>query len=301
MLKRIVASFALFILSVLWLSSSHAASDSKTYERIVSLAPSVTEILFAVGAGDRVVGVTTYCDVPDEAKLKPKVGGYTEHNLEAIVSQRPDLVILTPNRGSKFTYEKLKQLGLETVSVPFYSLNDLINAFEFIGEKTGQVNEANAIKNQLLEVVNQIREQSSAHPHRKVAFVSWRTPLVAPGKGTLENDIIELAGGSGITAGRSLHYPKLSIEAFFAQDPDLIIDAASHGQDIRFAVQKEAVKKFWSQYPELRAVKSNQVYLFKENVYSVPGPRTVRFVKAMKAILDPATPPENEYYERIQF
>ncbi|MBI4368151.1 MAG: cobalamin-binding protein [Candidatus Omnitrophica bacterium] len=301
MLRRIVASFSLLILSVLWFSSSHAASDGTSYERIVSLAPSVTEILFALGAGDRVVGVTTYCDYPDEAKTKPKVGGYTEHNLEAIVSQRPDLVILTPNRGSKFTYEKLKQLGLEMMVVPFYSLDDLINSFELIGEKTGNVEPAKAIKYQLLEVVNRIREKSLGRPHQKVAFVSWRTPLVVPGRGTLENDVIGLAGGSGITSGRSLHYPKLSVEAFFAQDPDLIIDAASHGRDISLTEQKELVKKFWSQYPELRAVKSNQVYLFKENVYSVPGPRTVRLVRAMDAILDPETSPENEYYERIQF
>ncbi len=286
----IFAAIFLFNPSFLW---------AKSYERIVSLAPSITEILFAIGAGNRVVGVTTFCDYPEQAKSKPKVGGFTDQNIEAIVFQKPDLVIITPNSGTKFTYEKLKQIGIETLVVPFYSLKDLIQSFELIGQKTGNVLEAKKIETQLSEIINQVRAQSISRPPKKVAFISWHTPLILAARGTLEGDIVELSGGTNIAQDSPLHYPKFNIEALFARDPDLIIDTSRMGKKMSLEKQKEWAKKFWSQYSELRAVKTGQVYIFKGDVYCAPGPRTVRFIQAVNAILDPNTKPNNEFYERI--
>ena len=271
----------------------------KSYARIVSLAPSVTEILFAIGADEKVVGVTTYCEFPPEAKLKPKVGGFTEHNLEAIAVQRPDLVMMVPNRGTKFTYEKLKQLGIELVNVPLYSLNDLVKSYELIGEKVGERERAHELQTQLLEAIDRVRAESAARPRKRVVFVNWHTPLIVPAPGTLEGDIIQLVGGENIVKDASQHYPKLGIEFLFASDPDLIIDTSSHGEEVDRETFKEVVRGFWSKYRELRAVKSSEIYVFRRDVYSVPGPRTVRFIEAMNALFDPATEPENEYYERV--
>ena len=295
-MKRSLISFCL-ILSVF---SFIPSGFTKSYERIVSLSPSTTEILFAIGAGDRVVGVTTYCDYPEEAKTRPKVGGFTDHSLEAIVLQKPDLVVITPNRGTKFTYGKLKQIEIESLVIPFYSLNDLVHSFDLIGEKTGTLEKAKKIQAELLEVIDRVRSRSAHRPKRKVAFVSWHTPLILPAKGTLEGDIIELAGGDNMAKDSPLHYPKFGIEAFFDRDPDLIIDASRMGKEMSLKEQKAMVKEFWGQYPELRAVKSGEVYIFKENVYSAPGPRTYRFIEAMAALLDPETKPVNEFYERVQ-
>ena len=293
-LTRIISSSAVVFLICI------PGGFAKSYERIVSLAPSVTEILFAIGADNRLVGVTTYCDFPAEAKQKPKVGGFTEHSLEAIAAQRPDLVMMVPNRGTKFTYEKLKQLGIETSVVPLYSLNDLVRSYDVIGEKVGNAEQARKLQTQLVETIDQARKESAARQPRRVAFVNWHTPLIVPAPGTLEGDVIELVGGENIVKNGSQHYPKLGVEFLFASDPDLIIDTSSHGEDVDREVFKKVVREFWSKYKELRAVKSGDIYVFRRDVYSVPGPRTVRFIEAMNALFDPATKPENEYYERVR-
>ena len=286
-------------ISIFFLSSPSAFS--KSYERIISLAPSITEILFAIGAGDRVVGVTTHCDYPEEAKLKPKVGGFLEQNIEAIVAQKPDLVMIAPNRGTKFTNEKLKQLGIETLIVPFYSLDDLVKSFELIGEKVGNWDRAKVLQAEVIQAINEVRARSVNRLRRKAVFITWQTPLIIPAGGTLEGDVMELSGGDNIAKDSPLHYPKFSIEAIFERDPDLIIDASSHGRQMSLEERKEMVRKFWSQYSSLRAVRSGEVYVFKTDVYSVPSPRTVRFIKAMGALFDPETKPENEFYERVKF
>ena len=298
-MKRWRIRFGLILISLFL--STVTVGFAKSYERIVSLAPSITEILFTIGAGDRIVGVTTYCDYPEEAKTKPKVGGFTDQNIEAIVLQKPDLVILTPNRGTKFTYEKLKQINIETLVVPFYSLDDLLKSFELISQKAGNILEAKKIQAQLLETINQVRNQSVSRPKKKVAFVSWHTPLILAAGGTLEGNVVELTGGMNIAQDSPLHYPKFNIEALFTRDPDLIIDTSRMGRKMDFESQKEMVKKFWGQYSELHAVKTGHVYMFKGNVYCAPGPRTVRMIQAVNAILDPSTKPQNEFYERIQF
>ncbi len=273
---------------------------AKSYERIVSLSPSITEILFALGAGNQVVGVTTYCEYPPEAKAKPKVGGFTNQNLEAIIHQKPDLVILNPNSGTKFTYERLKQIGIEALVVPLYSWNDLLETIKQIGEAVGHPKETEELRNQFLKISKQIRIRSVNRPRKKVVLVNWHSPIIAAAGGTIEGNLIKLAGGENIIASGPLHYIQLSAEALFAQDPDLIIDASRMGKKTSFEQQREMVKKFWHQYSELRAVKSGEVYVFKDDVYSVPGPRTIQLMKAIDAILDPTTNAKNEFYERIK-
>lgn len=273
---------------------------AKSYKRIVSLTPSVTEILFKIGAGDQIVGVTTYCIHPEEAKSKPKVGGFTEHNIESIVEQKPDLVIMNPNRGTKFTYEKLNQIGIETLVVPLERLEDIVRSFQLLGDKTGHVAEAENVRREMTAAIEKVRAHGTGRPRKKVAFVTWRSPLMVPGRDTFENDVIELAGGENIAKDSSLSYPKLGMEAFLASDPDLIVEASNFADAVPFGKQKENVRRFWRQYPNLRAVKAQEVYVLKGDPYSVPGPRTVEFMEVMDAILDPGSKHENPFYERIQ-
>lgn len=289
----------LFILTAAFFVAP-ASGFSKTYQRIISLAPAVTEILFKIGAGDQIVGVTTYCIYPEEAKTKPKVGGFTEQSIEAIVAQKPDLVVLTPNRGTKFTYEKLNQIGIESLVLPLERLDDIVRSFQTVGEKTGHVSEALNARRQLVEAIEKVRAHSAGRPKRKVAFVTWRSPLMVPGRDTFENDVIELAGGENIANDSSLNYPKLGIESFLARDPDLIVEASNFADAVPFEAQKETVRQFWRQYPDLRAVKTGQIYVLKGDPYSVPGPRTAQFLEVMDAILNPQPEPTGQFYERIQ-
>ncbi len=296
MKKRI--GFFLPVLFAVFLTAPSFGS-AKSYKRIVSLAPSVTEILFKIGAGDKIVGVTTFCIYPEEAKSKPKVGGFTEQSIEAIVAQRPDLVIMNPNRGTKFTYEKLNQIGIETLVLPLARLGDIVESFQAVGEKTGHISEAQKARDELVAAIEKVRAHGAGRPKRKVALISWRSPLMLPGPDTFENDVIELAGGDNIAKDSPLSYPKFGMEAFLARDPDVIVEASNYAGKIPFEAQKEMVRQFWHQYPGLRAVKNGQIYVLKRDPYSVPGPRTVQFLEVMDAILDPQSKPDSPFYERI--
>jgi iron complex transport system substrate-binding protein len=301
MFKNFKLKFFCFFAAIVFSAAAAATANAKTFERIVSLAPSVTEVLFAIGAGERVVAVTNYCVFPEKAKSLPKVGAFTDHNMEAILLEKPDLVVLTHNRGSKFTYEKLKDAGIETLAVSFYSLPDLIDSFRMIGEKTGNLPQAEKWKSDFEAIVKDVRARHKNQPKRKVAFVTWHFPLIVPGRGTYENDILELAGTRNIAADSDVRYPQLGIEAFLSRDPEMIIDASRHSTKMSFATYCEEVKKFWAQYPHLRAVKSGEVYVFKEDIYSVPGPRTIQLIRAIDQIMGREALKAGDLYERIQF
>jgi iron complex transport system substrate-binding protein len=270
------------------------------YKRIVSLAPSATEILFAMKTGDQIVGVTNFCDYPEEAQTKPKVGGFTDHNLEAIILREPDLVVMTPNSGSKLTYERLQQIGIESLVVPVYGIRDLRKAYQTIGEKIEKVSEATQLVRTLDETIQKIQKNASTRPQRTVAFVTWRTPLVIPGKGTLESDILNLAGGQSIGDKNEARYPQLSIEFLLEENPDIIIDANMYELGADFNGVMATARSFWQQYSNLKAVKSGELYLLKGDAYSVPGPRTIDFMNTVDQIFDSKSPRENASYERIK-
>lgn len=288
--------YALF--SVLLFSAGLSAEDHPS--RIVSLAPSVTEMLFAMGLGEKIVGVTTYCIYPEEAREKPKVGGFTDHSVEAIIQQNPDLVIMSPNRGTKFTHEELKQMGVHMLVVPLYGLDDLVNGFDLIGAKTGHEEIAGEIRAEFEDTIEKVKTDAAGRPPRTVAFVNWQTPLMIAGHGTLEGDIVELAGGKNIAEVSANRYPKWSIEAFFGADPDIIIDASSHGRWDDMNDRRNNSEKFWKQYSSLRAVREGRIYLFKKNVYSVPGPRTLLLIRGVNEIMASGDKTEGEYFERVQ-
>ncbi len=247
------------------------------------------------------VGVTTYCEFPEAAKAKPKIGGFTDHNLEAIVALKPDLVIVTHNRGAKFTYEKLKGLQIPTQVVSFYGLDELVRSIGEIGESAGRKQESAKIQADFSHLIQEVRDRAEKRKPKKIIFISWTSPLMAAGPRTLETDVIELVGGENIVSDANVRYPRINMETLFERQPDMIIDASSYDAHADFAKRKAAVVSFWRQYPTLAAVKSGNVYVLKENVYTVPGPRTIKLIQAMDRVMSGDKESANEFYERIQF
>jgi len=297
-LKRYGAVFFTLFWLTLILFLPQAQADP--YQRIVSLAPSVTEILFAVGAGDQVVGVTKYCDRPEEAKSLPKVGGFTDHSLEAIVALKPDLVVMTPNRGTKFTHENLNQIGIESLVLPLYSLEDLDQTLKTAGEKTGNEEGAAKIRQQLNQMKESIREDKEAVSNLRVAFVSWRSPFLLAGNLSLEGSMLEWIGVENIANDSKVRYPRWDIEVLFEKDPDVIIDAESHLRGETLEIRKEQTREFWKRYSGLRAVKEGRVYLVLNTSLPVPGPRSVEFMKLLHKIIHTLPETDSDEYARVQ-
>ncbi len=302
MLKKtkILALTSCMVLFYFYPGTAFGSVSEKPAARIISLSPSTTEILFALGAGEKVAGVTTYCENPSEAKLKPKVGGFTNHNLEAIAALQPDLVVLTPNGGSRATYKRLKELRVPVYSLPFYSFKDLFSAFETLGRLSGSSARADVLIRELRQTADQI-QKAPASP-LKAAYVTWRSPLILAGKGTMEDEMVRLAGAVNAASASRVRYPRWSEEAFWDHDPDVILDASAFERETGDAQkEKQEALAFWSKFSSLKAVREGRVYLLSREALPVPGPRTVSQIRVIAEILSGTPAEKTEGYERLVF
>lgn len=275
----------------------HAApqrASSTTPLRIVSTAPSITELLYALGLGDRVVGVTNYCHYPPEAKLKPKIGDYTSPNLEAIAALKPDLVILQTNPVR--LAEHLQALKLKTLEINQDDVPAMYNSFKQVGAATG----ADAAAAKLIESVRarlgQIQKQASSLPRTRVMFVIGRTPnrldgLVVVGRASYLNEVMETAGGENVFRDAPAPYPSVSLEEVLARNPQVIVDLGDHADpETVTAADQLHIVELWGRAPTLAAVKQHHVFAVTSDIFVVPGPRIVNAAEAFLGMLHPGLP-----------
>ncbi len=254
-------------------------------QRIVSLAPSNTEILFALGLGQKVVGVTDYCDYPDEAKAKPKVGGFSTVDIEKVVSLRPDLVLAT-QMHAKTTIPALENLGFTVVALNPGSLNDVLDNIELVGEITGQDREASDLVNRLSSRINEITDKTqklTTDQKPKVFYVTWHDPLWTAGTGTLANDVIVQAGGQNI-ASDITDDKIIDLETVINRDPEIIIVSVGmgSGQDLPWQYIKTE-----SRLKDTRALLNGRVYKVDGDLIDRPGPRSVDALEQVARFIHP--------------
>ncbi|MBI4458620.1 MAG: ABC transporter substrate-binding protein [Acidobacteria bacterium] len=233
--------------------------------RIISVSPSVTEILYGVGAFDRLVAVSAYCTYPPAVKNLPRVGGWQNSNLERIAAFHPDLVILT-DAQSPFLEDKLQQLGLRSLIVPTRSLNDVFVAIETIGRATGREAQAMELARLTRAALDAVRNQTKKLPQRSVLFVVDRTPgtlrdMYVATQGSFLVELIGIGGGESVAAPTRNGYGKISKEAVLTLNPEVIIDMV-HGSKGRLGEHPELV---WHDLPELRAVRDRRVYPVRDD------------------------------------
>lgn len=245
--------------------------------RIVSTAPSITEILFALGLGSRVAGVTQYCRYPAEAQSKPKIGTFLEPDLERILSLRPDLVLVISNPVQ--VAERLRQLGVRAENVKQDSIADIFESIALIGRLTGTEQRATRLAMDIRAKLDAAKRQASGQRRRSVLFLVGRSPgtlqgMVGAGPGTFVDELLSLAGGDNLLKGSPIAYPKVSLEQVLAGDPEVILDmgdfAHAEGKPLEPA---QRVLALWSKYPQLRAVRSGGVRQVGEEIFIRPGPR----------------------------
>ncbi|HEY0078277.1 MAG TPA: helical backbone metal receptor [Pyrinomonadaceae bacterium] len=316
-MKRILfeRQFAAFVFVALLLLSSacggggrapqlagEQASKNETSapQRIISLSPNTTEILYGVGAFARVVAVSDYCDYPPEAKNLPRIGGWQNINLERVASFKPDLIIFA-GAQAPFVQDRLEALGIRTLSVPSRSLEDVFTSIDAIGRATGNVREAQALAERTRAQIEEVRSRVRDLPKRRVLCVVDRVPgtlrdLYSASHGTFFVQLIEAAGGESIAPPAEGGWGKITKEAVVALNPEIIIDMAQQSsQGSKLGEDPQAV---WRELSTVSAVREGRVYSLKETSVLHPsqfvGDTARRFAELIhpEAFKDNAPPPQ---------
>lgn len=261
--------------------------------RIVSLSPNITEILFAVGLGDRVVGVTRFCDFPPEAARLPRVGGYFDTNVEAVVSLEPDLVVMLPVHGE--IGEVLDRVGIERLTVGNETIEEILSSITSIGERCGAADSAAALRASIERGIDRIRSLTADGPRPSVLFVVSRTYTASPvdvcaaARGTFYDELIEAAGGRNVLESRAPAYPGLSMEGMLHLDPESIVEIVPSVDDRR--LDRGLIEDGWKSAPELRAVREGRVTIIAGDYAAIPGPRLLLLLEEIAAALHPGLYP----------
>jgi len=249
--------------------------------RIVSLVPSVTEILFALGAEDRLVGVTDFCDYPPAARQKPSVGGMVSPNLEVLVSRKPDLVVATTEGTREETVAQLGRLRIPTYLVVAHRVTDVTALVSHLGELTGRRAAADALRARIEQRVDAVRRAVAPYRRPRVLYVLWPEPLIVPGRDALVTELIRLAGGESISAGDGDSYPRYSLEAAVAKAPEVIL-LANHGANTG-PIDRER----WQRLSELPAIRAGRLHQVEGNLLHRYGPRVVDGLEQLARVIHP--------------
>ncbi|HLB13232.1 MAG TPA: cobalamin-binding protein [Dehalococcoidia bacterium] len=237
-------------------------------QRIVSLAPSNTEILFALGLGDKVVGVTTYCDYPEEAKAKPKIGSLISVDYETLLASAPDLILATTTQAKRIVPE-LEAKGLAVVVIDPTNLEDVLAKIRLVGRLTGRADEAQALVEKMDARVRETQAKLATAKTSPRVFWEVTRELISPGPSSFIGDMIVRAGGTNIVADTSIKWPRLSQEVIIASDPEVII-VGDHAEQVTPA--EIAARPGWQ---TISAVKAGRMVPVDPNVVNRAGPRIV--------------------------
>jgi iron complex transport system substrate-binding protein len=255
-------------------------------KRVVSLAPKNTELMYAIGAGEQLVGVTTYCNYPKPSSKLPKVGGFSPSSvsLETLLDLQPD-VVLSAGNLQRGLIEQLEQLGIPVVALNAESLDDLFDEVELLGQVTQKSQESANCVRQMRARVARVRDLVAAIPEDRrvtVFYRVWDEPLTGAGPGSFLGNLIDLAGGRNIVDDVETPYVKLSEEILLERDPEVII-APSMGSSI---VRRDDLLE-QPTWRDIRAIRSGAVYVLDGDLVSRCGPRLVDALEVIAEHLYP--------------
>lgn len=260
----------------------YTVAITKIPKRIVSLAPSNTEILFGLGLGDRIVGVTDYCNYPPEALNKTKVGGYSTINIERVVTLKPDLVVAAYGNG-KETVEVLRRLNITVVALNPKNIRDVEKDIELLGKITGTEKNASKLIDWMNKKIEWVKSKVEG-PKVNVAHILWHDPIWVSGKNTFIDEVISIAGGKNVFDFEG--WKVVSIEDLIEKNPDIIIVSSGSGM----GGKKNVVYKWVISDERLKginAVKNGRVYVINADIISRPSYRIAEAVEIVAKFLHP--------------
>lgn len=306
-MKRFITNIVLLALSAVLLAGTFNACSSSTPtpssftitdykdkvitlknnhpQRIVSLAPSNTEILFALGLGDRIVGVTDYCNYPPEAKSKQSVGAYDTPNIETIVSLEPDLILADIAQADNI-YKELEDKGLTVVAIIPGNVQEVLESITLIGKITGQDEEATALVSNLQKRIDVIAEKTSkltAAEKPRVFYIIWHDPIWTTGTGTFEDSLIEMAGGVNIAHNLN-SYVDMSLETLIDANPQVMIAGVGMGTGVDLTLQFLQTEV---RLADTDARINGRIYSANMDIVARPGPRIVDALEEFFRLIHP--------------
>ncbi len=261
-------------------------------QRIVSLAPSLTETIYALGLQDRLVGDTDYCDYPPDAQKKTKVGGAINPSLEQIVALRPDLVLVTKSLNLIETVHALDSLGISSYGTDPHTVLEIISSTQRLANVLGVPEAGTALGADLKRHLADLQQHLNGLPARRVLFVVWSDPLISVGKGTFIADALRLAGATSIVDSAQ-DWPHMSLEEVVRLQPDFLVFAASHSDSGQNDFDVLAERPGWR---GLEAVRNRRFAVISDAV-NRPAPRIVSAIEDLARQLHPeafSAHPEDE-------
>ena len=250
-------------------------------KRIISLAPSITEMLFALGLDQEIVGVTEFCNYPSAALDKPKVG-YAQPNLESIVALRPELIVAPKSFLRVDLLNRLEQLKIPTLLLDPQSVEDILRHIQLLGRMVGRVPESLKVTEIIRKRITVLTARLEGRPRPTLLFVINTDPLITVGPGSYIHQLIELAGARNAAESAGAPYPRLSIEEVLRQNPEFLLFPTGQFEGIPQAEQDQ-----WRRWTSLEAVKRNQFVQIDSDILNRPGPRVIEALEALITILHP--------------
>jgi cobalamin transport system substrate-binding protein len=259
----------------------------KNPKRIISLAPNITEILFAIGAGDRVVGVSEFSNYPNAARSLPKVGTYIKPNLERIIELSPDIVIATADGEKEKEVKKLQSLGIGVYVINPTDFSGIIATVREIGTLVAADVKAEEVAQEMEKKIDEVKERVSGLKVVKVLLTFSMEPIITMSSGTFQDDMIRIAGGTNIAAGVKVRYPRFSVEEIIVRAPEVIVvTSMSPGDDLKKA------NELWSRFGTIPAVKSGRIYMINSDIVDRPAPRIIDGLYELARLLHPEAFPK---------
>ncbi|MGD9817698.1 MAG: ABC transporter substrate-binding protein [Desulfomonilaceae bacterium] len=243
-------------------------------QRVVSLAPSLTELMFDLNAGSRLVGRTSRCNFPEEARSVLEVGLYMAPDFEKLLTAKPDLVLATKNGMRLELIDRIKGFGIPVYVDDSSSIDEIKNLISKVGFLIGQNQDARALITDIQTRRDSLRQVLANLERRSVLFVVGINPLIVASSGSFLSSLISEAGGKNVVNDLGIPFPKLSIEEVIKQDPDVIfmLDKECHGIECI---------GYWKNYAFLKAFRSNRIYEVDSDLVSRPGARTIRALEIL--------------------
>ena len=297
-MRRLCFAALFFICLVLALSGGHLEAAP---ERIVSLSPSGTEMLFALGQGDHVIAVTEFCDYPPEAMTKPSIGGFAALNLEGLLAMRTDLLVIQ-DIHEQFV-PQLERLNIPYVLLRQDCVDDVFRGLEALGRACGAEERAALEIDRIKSEVDSIRRTAQSALSQPSVLVSVSrelseprvTALYAAGRRTFYNELVELAGGVNVSSEEHIAYPRIAQEGLVTLNPDVILDLvgdrrfyhSGDGLDVEAVFREDALLRQWTQGVETNAARSGRIHVLEGTVYLRPGPRLGTMLRAFAERIHP--------------
>lgn len=292
-MKKVLSIFFLILSSSIWANGVNdevpvdKIEPTLSYpQRIISLSPSTTETLFAIGAGDQIVGVTTYCDYPAEASTKERIGGFSAKtiSIETIISMNPDLVIAGISAHQPIA-DILKEAGIAVLSVEPRSIEEIKALIKELAIITGHEKQGDSLLeniNSRISAINVKLKSLDEGEKVRVFYEVWDAPLMTAGPDSFTGQMISLAGGINIFSDVSGDYPQVSSEELISRNPQVILSSDTHGD--KLSIEAMGEREGWK---SIDAYKNNKIILLDGNIVSRAGPRVIDAIEIISKSLYP--------------